>query len=484
MPFPLLFLLLICASFTVARPSLITRQARAEDAESLQARGNGGWSFVNYTNDAGEALIPIRNGQGALYHWLKNGTDFSKLKRIVWVCHGKGRDPWNYYNHMHSALDVAVQSHPDVVSEDEVGIWAVSFWNQEDTGAFPWDASKPPGQMATSNILVWQDNGWEDGQESIYPTNLNVSSYEVLDNVVAYFSNRTLFPNVDTIVLASHSMGAQMLQRYAILGNIPDVGPQQELHFYVGNPGAYLYLDEHRPTTGNATAPSTCATYNDYHYGLNQIDTALPYGTPTPNKDLLWTRLQQRRVHYALGMADYGPGDTHCQAKTQGDSHVNRGANFAGYLAQLPGGYPLNQTLDYVPNVTHDDAAMFASSQGVFRLFVENEGLNRTQASNLPNGLTNGLNPTFTPDDPANTNAMPSGNSYQATTVQDPSTPGPAPASQPGSKANSGGGGTKSANANDTTNNTTSGAQSDRKFASSAVVLLGSIAACSILLTR
>lgn len=378
---------------------------------------------------------------------------------------------------MHAALDAAVQSNQGV-NEDEVGIWSVSFWNQKDTGAFPWDDSKPDGQKATSNILVWEENGWEDGQTSIYPSNVSISSFEVLDNVVAYFANRTLFPNVDTIVMASHSMGAQMLQRYAVLGNIPET--EQELHFFVGNPGAYMYLDERRPTTGGAKPPSSCQDYNDYHYGINNVDANLPYGQPTPNEDMLWARYQQRRVHYALGMADDGPGDTHCQAQVQGDSHRTRGANFAGYLEQLPGGYPKNHTLDYVPNVTHDDAAMFASSEGIFRLFVENDAQGRTRPSSLPNGLTNGVNPTFTAPDPANADRMPSGTAYQDTTVKVLTQP--ASKASSGSNGSSGGGGSPSspASSSGSPRNAASGAVLIKAPAIPVLVFVGSAVACAL----
>jgi hypothetical protein len=53
----------------------------------------------------------------------------------------------------------------------------------------------------------------------MYPANQQtVSSYEALDQVVQWFANPTNFPNMKQIVVAGHSAGAQMAQRYAIVG--------------------------------------------------------------------------------------------------------------------------------------------------------------------------------------------------------------------------------------------------------------------------
>lgn len=156
-----------------------------------------------------------------LYARTRDGQDFSKLKRIVFVVHGKGRDPWNYLAHSTAALQKAAGLN--LVRDDEVGVWAPGFWCQLDAGAWPADAAGRP----TSNTLVWTESDWQFGANNIFPENVQgVSSFEVLENVLLYFSNKSIFPNVETIVFASHSMGGQMLQRFAVLGNMPEVVPE------------------------------------------------------------------------------------------------------------------------------------------------------------------------------------------------------------------------------------------------------------------
>jgi hypothetical protein len=67
--------------------------ARQQQAER---RGEGGWGPVVQDPGTIVSLIPVRGADAALYAWTREGQDWEKLKRIVFVIHGKGRDPWNY----------------------------------------------------------------------------------------------------------------------------------------------------------------------------------------------------------------------------------------------------------------------------------------------------------------------------------------------------------------------------------------------------
>lgn len=201
------------------------------------------------------------------------------------------------------------------------------------------------------------------------------------------------FPStqVETIVLASHSMGAQMLHRYAQLGTQPTVGA--EVHYYIGNPASYLYSDKRRPETGigGATSRSKCAKYNEYkvskekknwgtrhtrvlylpnfillQYGYDKIDNDLAYNSPHASGMATFATFSQRYVHYQLGTADHASATAACGAHVQGSSHLNRGRIYQAYLELL--GYPENQTIDYIAGVGHDDKAMFSVSEEEFKM--------------------------------------------------------------------------------------------------------------------
>jgi len=83
----------------------------------------------------------------------------------------------------------------------------------------------------------------------------------------------------------------------------------------------------------------------------------------TLGREGLVERYFSRNIHYAWGLADNGPGDTRCQAVTQGATHLERGKNFVAMIDQL-GGLPSTSTVDYVAGVSHQVDRMFMSPEG------------------------------------------------------------------------------------------------------------------------
>ena len=95
-------------------------------------------------------------------------------------------------------------------TKDNVAVIAPMFANEKDQGtAYPYEES---------NALAWTGAEWAYGRNNIYPAySTNTSSFHVLDEIVAYYQDQNLFPNMHEIVVAAHSMGAQLVQRYAAL---------------------------------------------------------------------------------------------------------------------------------------------------------------------------------------------------------------------------------------------------------------------------
>eukprot|EP00658_Telonema_sp_P-2_P030013 TRINITY_DN2273_c0_g6_i1.p1 TRINITY_DN2273_c0_g6~~TRINITY_DN2273_c0_g6_i1.p1 ORF type:complete len:513 (+),score=106.17 TRINITY_DN2273_c0_g6_i1:83-1621(+) len=89
-----------------------------------------------------------------------------------------------------------------------------------------------------------------------------VSSFAVIDQMVALLNNTRLFPNLKMISLVGHSAGAQVVQRYALsthylppmeIKNASEVmpgeitiRPELDIRFVVANPSSWAYLDERR----------------------------------------------------------------------------------------------------------------------------------------------------------------------------------------------------------------------------------------------
>lgn len=124
-------------------------------------------------------------------------------------------------------------------------------------------------QAATPNnrTLQWHGSQWAYGADTRSPSTFldasgvshpapGVSSFEAVDAAVAHYANKTRFPNIESIVVAGHSLGAQMVQRYALIGAVPS--RDVPVHFVIANPSSYAYLDSVRP---NSTA--NCASTYD-----------------------------------------------------------------------------------------------------------------------------------------------------------------------------------------------------------------------------
>jgi hypothetical protein len=79
---------------------------------------------------------------------------------------------------------------------------------------YPWTDGLSPGRGSTTSALVWKSSQWSAGGNNQYPYySQATSSYTVLDTLIQYFDDRTLYPNMKQIVIAGHSLGAQTVQR-------------------------------------------------------------------------------------------------------------------------------------------------------------------------------------------------------------------------------------------------------------------------------
>lgn len=94
------------------------------------------------------------------------------------------------------------------------------FANEQDANhAYPYDTSTSTSPF---NALVWNSTDWAYGRNNIHPSSsTNICTFHVLDALITSFQTTTLFPNLHEIVLAGHSMGAQLVQRHAALTPLP-----------------------------------------------------------------------------------------------------------------------------------------------------------------------------------------------------------------------------------------------------------------------
>ena len=222
------------------------------------------------------------------------------------------------------------------------------------------------GHGLPAETLRWASGSWQAGGDALDPA--PVSSFEALDAVMARLADRALLPDLATVVIAGHSGGAQLAQRYTAAGRalaaIEAAGLR--LRFVVANPASYLYFDAERPDgRGGYAVPAAeaCPGYDSWRYGMRD----LPRYLRGQAAQAIEARYAAREVTYLLGTEDRDPAhhslDRSCAAMAQGPHRLARGwAYFRHLSARHPG--LAGHRLVEVPGVGHDPRAMLSSACG------------------------------------------------------------------------------------------------------------------------
>jgi pimeloyl-ACP methyl ester carboxylesterase len=226
------------------------------------------------------------------------------------------------------------------------------------------------GQHLPAETLRWSHSGWERGDEAHGPA--PISSFAALDAILAKLGDRALFPALKTVVVAGHSGGGQVVQRYAVAGRGESALTKAGIHvrYVVANPSSYVYFSPERPA-GDEFAPfdaAACPAYDRWKYGM----TGLPPYLAGQDAAALEAAYAARDVVYLLGEADNNPNhralDKTCMAEAEGPNRYARGLAYFRYLKQRrPVG--LAHRLLRVPEVGHDSDLMFNSACGLAALY-------------------------------------------------------------------------------------------------------------------
>jgi hypothetical protein len=193
----------------------------------------------------GDASVPVEIS-------VNLDTIHPEITRAVIVFHGKGRDVEGYFSALKRAANEAGQSPGQTL------LWAPQFLREEDA-----EAHRLPKQF-----LRWHAGSWSVGEPAIGP--LPLSTFDVIDAMLATLANRERFPNLATVVLMGHSGGGQLLNRYAIVGKSASKMAGIHLRFVIANPSSYFYFSDDRPQSDGSFAPihdSTCPAFDHWRYG-------------------------------------------------------------------------------------------------------------------------------------------------------------------------------------------------------------------------
>ncbi len=287
------------------------------------------------------------------------------VNKVVIVVHGMNRNAGDYFRNMKEAA--AMSSH----YTDSVMIVAPQFLEEEDLD---------PNHL-NATYLYWS-SGWKSGSNSKnnsgHPRPARIPSYAVLDTLMLRLAR--YHPNLKFIVVAGHSAGGQLVNRYSACSPMADMLFQKygiKTRFIVANPSSYLYLNSKRAVPGSSdrfdVPNTTCSKYNRWRYGLENLYTyPAQFGA-----DSIRNMMKRRDVVYLLGELDTDETssslDQSCQAELQGKNRLERGTIYYNHLIDYYGAsITETQHRDTVPGVGHDNKGMFTSAVGRYWLFMNN----------------------------------------------------------------------------------------------------------------
>ena len=294
------------------------------------------------------------------------------ITRVFVLVHGAGRDADNYFRtamaaaFLAGALDNTLVIAPRLASSDGSGCR---------------DSLAP-------DEISWHCNTWRSGGPA--PTNGTVTSFDFIDEILRKVARRAIFPNLKGVVVAGHSAGGQVVNRYEMTNQVHD-SLGVPVTYVVSNPSSYAYPDEARPTTVafglTANAPGyipetpantpafrapgdarNCTTYNQWPFGL----VGRTGYSAKQTDEQIRRQLGSRPTTYLLGELDIlplGGFDGSCPAMLQGPTRLARGQAFAKYANEK---FSAGHAVVTVPLCGHNARCIFTSEVALPVIFPKN----------------------------------------------------------------------------------------------------------------
>ena len=220
---------------------------------------------------------------------------------------------------------------------------------------------------------------WRMGGNAVNDTTL--SAFDAVDAILLKLANKSVFPNLKSIVVAGHSAGGQFVTLYQMVNQVHErLGV--ETSYVVANASAYPYLDDRRPITaapaasGGTTeaneritfssfASAPCPAFSTWPYGLAH---RVPYAARLSEAQLK-EQASHRPVTYLLGQLDVVPPGGFfgsCAGMAQGNNRQVRGQAFAQYMTSLGGA---SHKAIIVDGCGHEARCIYTSEEALPVLF-------------------------------------------------------------------------------------------------------------------
>ena len=257
------------------------------------------------------------------------------IDRLLVVVHGALRDSDRYFEHATNAAAAGDASSFALIVAPQ----------------FLADVDHAARAIAPADTLYWGVEGWKGGEPALGPA--QISSFTAMDCLLLGLTapGRLRDSEKLKVVIVGNSAGGQFVNRYAAVGQAPDVLAKRgiQVRFIIANPSTYLYFGHDRPVT----VPDDPGI-NRWRYGFEGPPA---YVQGTPEQSL--RRYLKRDVTIVLGAEDREADalllEVGAAAMAQGANRFERGINYDRHIRRRARehGLPVNHRVIELAGVGH-----------------------------------------------------------------------------------------------------------------------------------
>ena len=319
------------------------------------------------STDACTAWVTLGGGPGRtmVYTTHPLGTRNDAIKRALIMVHGTNRNADHYFAtataaaFLAGALENTIVIAPHIVTSQD---------------------------KLAQNEIAWPGGGdsWRAGGAST--SHPGLFAFDIVDELLRKLATKSVFPNMQAIVVTGHSAGGQYATRYAMSNKVHDT-LGVPVSYVVANPSSYAWPDAMRTTPEGDADPAAakdgwnlmpdapiahtkftygpydpaarnCPNYNRWPLGLENRSASY---TSSQTDEQLKKQLVSRPTTFLLGQVDtlpLGGFDSSCGAMAQGPTRRSRGEAFVKYVNTTLGA---KHAIQIVPECGHNDRCMFTT---------------------------------------------------------------------------------------------------------------------------